>query len=146
MAALSHSEQDEDSTREDRPRRRPFGLYVIVVLLILNAFSFFVDAVQFQSLSSQPFVEVESLELAAIRLIAATVLLVVAVGLWLLRRSAWIATMLATGVGLAQAIVMYWQGFPDYSGMLINVLIVFYLNQRAVQRTFERRGPAGAPA
>jgi uncharacterized membrane protein (DUF2068 family) len=150
MAVLSHSERAENGAREDRPRRGTFGVYVIVVLLVLNVFSFLVDAVRVEvGLPSQALVEVEGLEglePTAIRLVAAAALLVVAVGLWLLKRWAWIATMLATGAGLLHAIVMYWQGTPDYSVMLINVLIVFYLNQRAVQRIFERRGQDGAPA
>jgi hypothetical protein len=48
--------------------------------------------------------------------------------------------MILTGIGLAFTIWSYFQGTPNYLPMLIDVVIVFYLNQRDVQQYFERMG------
>jgi hypothetical protein len=123
-------------------RRRPFGIYVIVVLFLLHVASIFTDVLRLRfGLPSLILPEVEGEWATIINQAVAVVLLVTALGLSLLKRWAWIVTMLVTGIGLAYGIVLYWRGTPLYTGMVINVLIVFYLNQRAVQRAFERREP-----
>lgn len=63
----------------------------------------------------------------------------IAGGLWLMRRWAWVATMIWTGVSLAIGLITYYQGTPNYFSMIFNVLIVLYLNQREVQLAFETR-------
>jgi uncharacterized membrane protein (DUF2068 family) len=60
-----------------------------------------------------------------------------AIGLWMLWRWAWVATMLGTGFSLALGLLHYWQGDPNYAAMMVNILIVFYLNLREVQHVFE---------
>jgi hypothetical protein len=119
---------------------------VIVILLLLNLVSVLLDLFRVQV--GHPSVIVPEYGGAGetgVNYGIAAVLLVIAVGLWLLKRWAWVATMLATGIGLANGIVMYAQGQPFYVGMVINVLIVLYLNQRAVQRAFEQRDATDAP-
>ena len=65
---------------------------------------------------------------------------VAAVGLLRLKRWAWILAMLIVGVGLAQDVWSYFaQGEATYPSMFLEVLIVFYLNQRDVQRAFGQR-------
>ena len=78
--------------------------------------------------------------------IYAALYVVVAIGLWRLRRWAWVATMLVLGFGLATAILNYFRGNPDYLSMLLNVLAVFYLNDRDMQQRFARRTREEAPA
>ncbi len=62
--------------------------------------------------------------------------LIVSVGLWRLRRWAWVATMIWAGVNMAQALYAYWVSEPQYSAMALSVVIVLYLNQRDVQLAF----------
>jgi hypothetical protein len=59
------------------------------------------------------------------------------IGLILLKRWAWTLTMILTGVGLTHTIWGYFQGSPEYVAMLVYILMVFYLNQREVQRAFQ---------
>jgi hypothetical protein len=68
---------------------------------------------------------------------------VIAVGLWRLKRWAWVAVMIWTGAALAGALVLYFRGQPNYPLMIEHIIIVFYLNQRDVQQAF---GGAPEPA
>ncbi|MBX6364302.1 MAG: hypothetical protein IRZ00_10580 [Gemmatimonadetes bacterium] len=81
-----------------------------------------------------------------VRLLTAGGFLVVAVGIWTLRRWAWVALMITVGLGLGEGLFRYARGEPRYVTMLINVLIVFYLNQRSVQRLFRHDPAARTPA
>jgi hypothetical protein len=67
-------------------------------------------------------------------------LLLAVLGLMLLRRWGWILTMVLTGLGLAFGIWSYFQGTPSYVPMLLQVVMVFYLNQHDVQQPFRRAG------
>ena len=42
-----------------------------------------------------------------------------------------------SGLGLAFAIGAWWDGHPQYLAMVINVVAVFYLNQREVRSVFD---------
>lgn len=80
--------------------------------------------------------------LSGVGLILALVVLLVAgtaAGILLLRmrQTGWTVTMLLTGLGLATQIYLYWtnEGVSDL-WLLLNVLTVFYLNQRQVREAF----------
>jgi hypothetical protein len=62
--------------------------------------------------------------------------LIVSVGLWHLKRWAWVATMTWAGINMAQALWAYWVSDPQYPAMALSVVIVLYLNQRDVQLAF----------
>jgi uncharacterized membrane protein (DUF2068 family) len=62
--------------------------------------------------------------------------LVAAIGLLLLQRWAWIVIMLATGLGLAIDLYLYFNGSAEFWSMTLNVAVVLYLNQRDVQAVF----------
>jgi hypothetical protein len=54
-----------------------------------------------------------------------------------MRRLGWTITMLLTGFGLSTQIYLYWSGGDTvFIWLLINVLTVFYLNQRQVREAF----------
>jgi hypothetical protein len=126
-----------------RAWRRPFGIYVIIVLQLLHVVTVMLDVFRVQfGLPSLLLPEYGGAGATMVNYAVAALLLVTAVGLWLLKRWAWVVTMLTTGFGLALGLVRYWQGVPIYGSMAINVLIVLYLNQRAVRRAFE--GPRAA--
>lgn len=128
-------------------RRRPFGVHAVIVLLVLNALAVGLDAGRRFTMLARyadlpvlrlPGVDDEALN-AVVRWVAAAAFVVVASGLWRLRRWAWVATMLLVGASLALGLVWYGHGEPRYLTMVLNVLMVFYLNQRDVQGAFERR-------
>jgi hypothetical protein len=61
--------------------------------------------------------------------ILAVLLVVSAAGLVLLRRDAWVLTMVLTGLLVAGDIVGFVNGTVDYVWMALNIVTVFYLNQ-----------------
>jgi lysylphosphatidylglycerol synthetase-like protein (DUF2156 family) len=75
---------------------------------------------------------------------AASLFALVAAGMWLRRRAAWVATMLLVGAVMVIELLRYARGDPHYLLMVLCVLIVFYLNQREVQSLFRRRTGPGA--
>jgi hypothetical protein len=76
-----------------------------------------------------------------VALIAASIIL--GIGLLADRRWAWVGAIVMSGLSLAFAIGAWWDGHPAYVSMLINVIAVFYLNQRDVRAWFDE--PAGEP-
>jgi hypothetical protein len=128
-------------------RRRPFGLYVVIALLLLNASGAFFDVLRVPVVGGVLATGLEKAGVEALNYVAAAVLVAIAVGLWLLQRWAWVATMLVVGFGLAYGLLLYWQGTPAYWRMGAYMLAVLYLNQGAVQQAFGavRRPRAALP-
>ncbi|WP_374686473.1 hypothetical protein [Promineifilum sp.] len=139
--------------------RRPFGLYAIMLLLLLMALPAVLDIIRIQfgyptlllrQIATQFRDSVGILKLLLslhprdsvlmlISLIVIAVLLILILGLWFRLRWAWIGTMLIIGIGLAYNIRLYLVDEPQYVNMVIHVIAVFYLNERSVQIAFERR-------
>ena len=129
-------------------RRRPFGLKAIMTLLVLQiiagllAILFFVIAMNLPPdipldelddlVLSMPFYVAQQSVLAVLRLVCLF-------GLWRLKRWAWFLMMLLLTYSMAVDIVAFFRGNPIYIAMLLNVAMVFYLNQREVHELFERR-------
>ena len=123
-----------------RPKR-PFGVYAIIVLQLLRALSVSFVVLPFvQDLSSTIAKNLENQNafIVAISLIIAGNL-VVCIGLFLLKRWAWIAVMILIGSNLLFSLWLYWNGTAPFIDMLIDVVSVFYLNLRNVQAAFEPR-------
>lgn len=144
-------------------RRLPFGVYAIVALLILLLFAYVVELIiLLHGESDWPilgtiagvagFISKELGLTGAITVrvsspqftIAAICLGIVAMSLaiiGLLRRQrwAWVLTMMLMGVALLAGIWEHIQGAPNYAALLVYVVVVFYLNERSVQRAFARR-------
>ncbi len=121
-------------------RKRPFGVTIIALFQALSG-----PTTGFSLLSGRLALSLRygALDLD-LEVLALTVLSwVIAVGLWRLKRWAWVAAMLWTGTALAGALVLYFRGQPNYPLMIEHIIIVFYLNQRDVQHAF---GEAPAPA
>jgi uncharacterized membrane protein (DUF2068 family) len=135
------------------PLRRPFGLKAIIALLILQILvsvililGFFVNSqAMLESISSDP----ELFAQLPITIIMAVLLLVprllAAIGLWRLRRWGWVLNMVLISYAMAYDAVLYFRGTPHYFPMLVNVLMVFYLNQQDVQSLFEQTDAVEAP-
>jgi hypothetical protein len=58
-------------------------------------------------------------------------------GLLANRRSAWVGAIVISGLSLAFALGAWWDGRPIYLAMTINVIAVFYLNQREVRAVYD---------
>ncbi len=130
------------------PRNRPFGVIIIILLQLAGVASLLLD-IYFASphLSIASFLEniqVEMPPLPAMLIIAYQ--LVVMAGLWFLRRWAWFLLMLQLGLSMGTQLILYFENQPLYIYMLISVITVFYLNQREVQRAFERQPQDGSAA
>jgi len=121
-------------------RKRPFGVIVLVVLQLLLVVSQVLgwawSPIQMGGLLR--FGQMTSAFLFCSALIGILITLVVAAGLWFLKRWAWFLVMLQLGVRMLVLLRLYYSGQPQYVEMLLSVLTVFYLNQREVQRAFER--------
>lgn len=131
---------------DTQPRRRTFGLYAITILLLTNAALIVLDVSRsYVSLGLEFGLPRPDLDWLSnidldrlLRFLIAATYLVVAIGLWTFRRWAWTALMLLVGAALAEGLVLYFRDQPRYQIMFINVLIVFYINQRSVQLLFKR--------
>lgn len=139
--------------------KRPFGIYAIVLLFLMFGAAAGLDIVRLRfglptSLLTQiaELLSESSSVLGLPRLIFrdASILILInvaivfvlaftAVGLWFRWRQAWVAAMVLIGIGLVYNIWAYLESTPLYVNMLINVLAVFYLNERSVQAYFEQR-------
>ena len=133
---------------QPRPQRvpRPFGVKAIVVLLLVSALLTavtggwgFVWAMGGNSALLNVFPEPAPLVLTqfALLVVEGVADLVAAVGLLLMRRWAWVLVMLLVGYRMASNLWLYISGAnANEIEMILDVVIVFYLNQRDVQRAF----------
>jgi uncharacterized membrane protein len=121
--------------------RLPFGVKAIITLKVLGiASTLLVVAISGLQLADPELAVIETYTIIVIYTIFALLDLVAVIGLWSLARWAWTLTMLTIGVSLANLLYRYFQEDPLYLNMVLNVLMVFYLNQRDVQRVFLPRG------
>jgi hypothetical protein len=140
-----------DGTIRGERRARPFGVTVIVVLLLAAALVAFPSSLLglFGSVRSEggiaPLPDPTTVELIGgltLLLALGAAALTAAIGLLRLRRWAWVLTMLMVGAQMAANLWEYVvAGERPYVEMLLDVVLVFYLNQREVQRAFGHRAP-----
>lgn len=130
--------------------RRPFGVLVLIVVQVFRAAVLFVQVAglysgEFFGGRLAPAIQVPEpppgtvafwiSRVLVVGLLAAS--LVIAVGLFRLRHWAWVGAIVLSGLSLAVAIGAWWAGDPRYSAMVINVVAVFYLNQRETRAAFD---------
>lgn len=122
--------------RVPRPRR-PFGVGVIALMQGVAAPTtgislFLTDTPLGMSRAYERFSDYSAFALGVIGI-------VIAVGLWRLKRWAWVSTMIWFGFTMAGSLLAYRQGDAPYWLMVISIITVFYLNQRDVQQAFRHR-------
>lgn len=115
-------------------RRRPFGVTVIAVIQVVSAIAYglisLYDRADYGNLLGSlgyfgilgPILGLGGLPIAF--------------GLLRLERWAWVLTMLWAGLNLVAALLSYYNDEPNYVGMALSVVAVYYLNQREVQAAF----------
>ncbi len=120
----------------ERPSKRPFGVTLIAIIQLLNAVALGVSVILDRSILPDDLEDATAFRAAW--LVEAGVGVVIAAGLWTLRRWAWTATMVWVGLNMAWALHSYFEDDPAYPMMVGSLVQVFYLNQREVQRAFQR--------
>ncbi len=119
--------------------KRPFGVYAIVVLLVLIVASNALDLVRvWQGMPSEIFPEMGTVIVIGLNIAIAVFCATLALGLWRMQEKAWYATMIASGTYLFFTIWSYYAGGKPFPTMFFLVIIVFYLNQRQVRKAFEK--------
>lgn len=84
--------------------------------------------------SRQQFDELGYLETAGFAVASAG--LAISIGLWLLKRWAWVAIMAVLGFDMAIDLYGYVYDTPSYVSMVLSVIAVFYMNQHDVRQAF----------
>ncbi len=128
----------------DRRPHRPFVLRAIIALLIIQsifdaayvALSVWDYILLSDPLRNDPDGIVQLLLDVGSLSILAPLYLVAAIGLWRLRRWAWVLTMILLAYSMTEDIIKFSQGDPFYFSMALNVVNVAYLNLREVQDLF----------
>ena len=133
---------DQRQSVTDR-RSRPFGVTIIAVIQVLSAIAYGVvvlyDRADFGNLLGSlgyfgvlgPVLGLGGLPIAF--------------GLLRLQRWAWVLTMFWAGLNLVAALLSYYNDEPNYFGMVLSVVTVYYLNQREVQAAFSVPAAEGRP-
>lgn len=115
---------------------RPFGVTVIAIAMVANAIFALVRMYLADASPTWDDVLHAGFYFELFGPFVGGIGLIVSIGLWRLRRWAWVATMTWAGINMAQALWAYWIGEPQYPAMALSVVIVLYLNQRDVQLAF----------
>ena len=132
--------------------RRPFGLKAIILLLIVQAVGGIVvvaaSLIANPTLRAQMGTDPRLLAEMPVAIISQSILaplnLLAATGLLLLRRWAWVLTMTLLAYSMALGAIAFFLGQPHYFSMVLNVIMVFYLNQSEVQNLFASSESADA--
>lgn len=141
--------------------KRPFGVYVLVGILLIGVFVAILEIVRVQSglmgfwadaelflrdysglvsLMGTVFTDPRLITIVNAFIIIVWVLVIF--GMWYLQRWAWLTVMIFSGITLTYALFRYFNDDPDYISMIVNVAVIFYLNDRSVQRAYARRNEA----
>ena len=132
--------------------RYPLGVIVIAILTALRALAIFAGMVNLEGgrvadwlragsplPQPSPGSDLEIITRAVlVGLLVASVLVVF--GLLARRPWAWVLAIVSSGVILAIDLGWWWSGEPRYGSMLLNVIAVFYLNQRDVRAALRDLG------
>lgn len=121
--------------------RLPFGIKAIIGLKILGLVSIlFAVGLSGLQLTDPELDPIVIYMVIVISMLVGLLDLIAIIGLWRMARWAWTLTMLTIGISLASMLYRYSQEDPLYLNMALNVLMVFYLNQRDVQGVFLPKG------
>jgi hypothetical protein len=121
-------------------RRRPLGIWMIVILEITNGVIWLLDLLTGTTLQDERLRDVvaDGDVVRGTVLFWASLIILAAVLLWRLNRRGWVLMMLLVGVSLMSNLAIWWQT-PDrtnWGSMFLSILTVFYLNSASVRGLF----------
>lgn len=135
-----------------KAKRRPFGLLAIIVIQVLTMLGSGLLLILFLVgfVFASRLIVVEGVDptafhwqLSPMDMLQMVLIFVIngvcAIGLWRRQRWAWFLTMLQLGAFMISDLYSYFTNSPPETyawSMLLNVFMVFYLNQRDVQAIF----------
>jgi hypothetical protein len=127
-----------------RQPERPFGVTVLVVISLISSAITLASAIDPAQLPlSLPqeltfYSQITPSDILNVMLVPVEIFLVF--GLWYLKRWAWVLYMIRLGLSMMLNLQAHFAGTdPNYILMVLDVLVVFYLNQRDVQQAFGYR-------
>lgn len=125
-------------------RRRPPGLYIVCLLLVISIIYNVLDA--YNVYEGLPSLQYPSLVNTNVRYgidgFRSIVSVFCIVGLLSGRQWAWKLTMMLMGFQLFIGVWAYFLGRPPYANLVVNSLCVLYLNLRSVQDFFKKPEPS----
>lgn len=120
-------------------RRRPAGIWIIVILQIATAVTLLPGVAEtFPGISPIGGMPLSDFGRWVYVMWAALAILA-ALWLWTLSRRGWAMIMVLTGLGLIGNLVLWYTGNPNFVRMAIQAATALYLNTSAVQQLFLRR-------
>lgn len=118
---------------------RPFGIKMLTIVKVITGVVYIGYALLY-TLDVQSFNQLDIFghnnRYDFIVFLINTPSILFAYALWRLKRWAWIMVMLQSGIHMAVDFSYYMRGETPFAQMFINIVIVFYLNQRDVQNIF----------
>lgn len=142
MASMSHPSRDGVPSRA--PRRRPIALYILAGIMVLKSVlvvllvrgSLVLEDSNVNAAIRMPNAAalIREVPAASALLIVLAITLVVSAFLLLAgHRTGWLIAMVLTGFSVAVDIVTFLAGSGSELWMFLNVVTVFYLNQRDIR-------------
>ena len=121
-------------------RRRPVGIWIIVVLELFNAGLTLVDRLAGFDIvnGGAQRLGLESEVLRWVAVAWAILIVVAALSLWLLHRRGWVLMMVLVGAALAANLVVWWVDTEatNWLRLTVNIIVAFYLNSAQVRDLF----------
>jgi hypothetical protein len=124
-------------------RRRPAGIWIIVVVELVNAVLTLVDRLTGLDVvnSGAQRLGIDSEALRWVAVAWAVLVVVAALSLWLLHRRGWVLMMVLVGGALAANLVVWWLDAEatNWVRLTLNIVVAFYLNSAQVRDLFLAR-------
>lgn len=121
-------------------RRRPLGIWMIVILEIVNGVIWLLDIATGTTLQDERLRDVvgDGNLIQGTVLFWATLIIIAAILLWRLNRRGWVLMMLLVGASLMSNLAIWWQTpeRTNWGSMVVSILTVFYLNSASVRGLF----------
>lgn len=121
-------------------RRRPIGIWMIVILELANGLLWWADIVMGTTLNDARVRDVvgDGNVIRASVLFWSTLMVLAAVLLWRLDRRGWALMMVLVGASMLSNLLIWWQtpAQANWSSMAVSILTVFYLNSSSVRTLF----------
>lgn len=121
-------------------RRRPIGIWMIVILELANGLLWWADIVMGTTLNDARMRDVvgDGNVIRASVLFWSTLMVLAAVLLWRLDRRGWALMMVLVGASMLSNLLIWWQtpSETNWSSMAVSILTVFYLNSSSVRTLF----------